>query len=261
MQKEREDFIKEFREAGFVVRESGFSNDFLERAKYALNDCVKLEAKGKNINNYKEYGLLLCNAYYGDKYPVFFDFFTNNHFFEPFDWILGKWNIAYLYSCACIPPNSKISTSKIHIDLPRFTPNYDCGLGAILCLDDYTDENGGTWILPGSHLTPVKPDEDFFYKNAVRFIAKAGTVCYFHQSLWHAAGQNKTDKWRRSLLIGMIRPWMKQRIDIPQFIKHIDKKNLPNDTLQKLGFFSIPPRNFDEYFADPSERSFRQPFV
>lgn len=257
----KEDFIKEFNENGFVIRDSGFSKDFIDRAGRALLESIEIEAKSRGTKNYREYGLLLCSAYFGDKYPVFLEFFENNYFFEPFDWILDKWNITFLYSCACIPPKSKISTSNIHIDLPRFIPDYNCGVGAIFCIDDYTEENGATWILPKSHLSAVKPDEEYFYNNAIRFTAKAGTVCYFHQSLWHAAGQNNSDKWRRSLNIGMIRPWMKQRIDIPEFLKHLDTSNIPHNTLQKLGFHSIPPKGYDDYFAEINKRSFSQPYV
>ena len=260
MNSEKEKFLKEFNENGFVIRDSGFSEEYIKNAGDALLDCIELEAKGRDKNTYKEYGLLLCSAYYGDKYPVFLEYFENEQLFEPFDWILGKWNITYIYSSACIPPNSKISTSQIHIDFIRYMPTYNCGVGALVCLDDYTEENGATWLLPKSHLLPEKPSEDYFYKHAIRLIGKAGTVCYFHQNLWHTAGQNYSDKWRRSLNIGMIRPWLKQRIDIPKFLSHIDTSKLPNNTLQKLGFFSVPPGNFDEYFIK-EKRTFIQPFV
>ena len=46
-------------------------------------------------------------------------------------------------------------------------------MGATILLDDFTSENGATWFLPSSHEMPTPPDEDFFYKNAKRVIAKA----------------------------------------------------------------------------------------
>ena len=259
-EQEKNHFLKEFNEIGYVFRDSGFSKETIAELRKAVMECVQLEAEGKQSDVYKEYGLLLCSAYYGDKYPVFFEVFENETLFNPIDWILDKWNITYLYSCASIAPKSKIITSSIHSDMIRYIPDCNVGVGVVICLDDYTEDNGATWILPKSHLNPQKPDEEYFYKNAIRFIAKAGTVCYFHQNLWHAAGQNNSDAWRSSLLLGMCRPWLKQRIDIPKFLSHIDTSKLSDNTLQKLGFFSVPPGNFEEYFVK-EKRTYTQPFV
>jgi hypothetical protein len=260
----REDFVKKFNEDGFVIVPDVFNKEFCGRAKFALLDAIEKEKLNVPNKDYREYGLLLCSAIYGNEHPVFFEFFENKTFLQPFEWVLDKWFIVYIYSSACLSPNGgKLFTSDIHVDLPRLIEDYHTGVGAILCTDDFTSENGATWVLPGSHTQYEKPDKDYFYKNAIRLEAKAGTVFYFNPRLWHAAGQNHTDEWRTSLNVGMSRPWMKQRIDIPRFLASmgVNISSLPEQTLQLLGYYSQPPASMNDYFGERSERSYKQPFI
>ncbi len=56
----------------------------------------------------------------------------------------------------------------------------------------------------------------------------------------------------------MCRPYMKQRIDIPRAMAHMDLSSLSEQALQKLGFRSQPPASLDEYYLPLEQRSFRQ---
>ena len=104
------------------------------------------------------------------------------------------------------------------------------------------------------------PEEDYFYKNAKRFIAKAGSVWFFNARIWHAGGDNTTDQWRHGLTLNMCRPYMKQRIDIPRAMESMDLKNVSEKTLQKLGFLAQTPANYDEYYVEPEKRKYRQKY-
>ena len=132
-------------------------------------------------------------------------------------------------------------------------------MGATILLDDFTEENGATWFLPYSQNTLEKPNEEEFYKNGKRVVAKAGSVWFFNARIWHAGGNNLTDKWRHALTINMCRPYMKQRIDIPRAMAHMDLSNVSQQALQKLGFLAQVPANYDEYYVAPEKRKFKQP--
>ena len=56
----------------------------------------------------------------------------------------------------------------------------------------------------------------------------------------------------------MVRPWMKQRIDIPRSMSHIDTSNYSEKALQKLGFHAQVPANYDEYYVPFEQRKFKQ---
>jgi ectoine hydroxylase-related dioxygenase (phytanoyl-CoA dioxygenase family) len=125
-------------------------------------------------------------------------------------------------------------------------------------LNDLTGENGATWFLPGSHVTPEPPAKEHFYSHGKRVIAPAGSIFYFNTRLWHAGAPNQTGCWRHTLAINMCRPYMKQRLDIPRAMAHMDLSGVPRRTLQKLGFLSQVPASYDEYYAPKELRKFQQ---
>jgi ectoine hydroxylase-related dioxygenase (phytanoyl-CoA dioxygenase family) len=51
---------------------------------------------------------------------------------------------------------------------------------------------------------------------------------------------------------------MKQRIDIPRAMSHIDLSWASEQAKQKLGFLAQVPANYDEYYAPPELRKFKQ---
>ena len=57
----------------------------------------------------------------------------------------------------------------------------------------------------------------------------------------------------------MCRPCMKQRLDIPRAMAHLDLSGVPERALQKLGFHAQVPACYDEYYVPPAERKFKQP--
>jgi ectoine hydroxylase-related dioxygenase (phytanoyl-CoA dioxygenase family) len=124
-------------------------------------------------------------------------------------------------------------------------------MGATILLDDFTEENGATWFLPGSHTRVDAPAEDEFYRDARRVSAPAGSAFYFNARLWHAGGRNETDEWRHALTLNICRPYMKQRIDIPRAMAHLDVSGIPEKALQKLGFLSQVPIAFREAMTSP----------
>lgn len=121
----------------------------------------------------------------------------------------------------------------------------------MILLDDFTEANGATWFLTGSHLMPDPPAEEDFYARAQRLLAPAGSVCYFTPRIYHAGGHNHTDRWRHTLITIMQRPWMKQRLDIPRLLATVpgfDPQTLTDNQRQKLGYTTQVPASYDEFY-------------
>ena len=70
--------------------------------------------------------------------------------------------------------------------------------------------------------------------------------------------QNLTNQWRHALTINVVRPWMKQRIDIPRAMSGMDLTHLSEKSKQKLGFYAQVPANYDEYYVPFEERKYKQ---
>lgn len=248
-------FLDAFRARGSAIVEGVLPADFIARAKQDLDRATKLEAEYHKTTDYKDYGMvLLCSLYGG----AFLELFELEDFLRPFELILGDGCVVYAYTSSSMPPNSSNYSQRIHVDCPRIVPGYVTNLGATILLDDFTAENGATWYLPGSHELAEPPAREEFFSRAERVIAPAGSVWYFNARTWHAGGVNRTDRWRQALTVNMARPWMKQRIDIPRAMAHLDLSGVSERALQKLGFLSQVPASYDEYYAPPELRKYRQ---
>ena len=90
---------------------------------------------------------------------------------------------------------TKIAAGK---PLPSDQPiNPPCVVNAFWMVSDFTEENGATRVVPGSHLSGQQPDHDVPHSvDTVALTGKAGTVAIWEGRTWHAAGQNNTNASR-----------------------------------------------------------------
>ena len=82
------------------------------------------------------------------------------------------------------------------------TNGRDSRVQIMLAISDFTEDNGGTLVIPGSHLwdDEHKPERSC----AVSTVMKAGSAAIFVGSTFHAGGQNRTTSEKRTgLSIGL----------------------------------------------------------
>ena len=241
---------------GCLVVRDVLAPAFVERAKRELMSAIESDSRTYGARAQRDYAMVMLCALYGGS---FLDLFDNERLMDPFNAVLGDECIVYAYTSSSMPPNGRNYSVRVHTDSPRIIPGYVTNVGATILLDDFTEQNGATWYLPRSQWQADAPPEETFYKTATRLIAPAGSVLFFNARIWHAGGENHTDRWRHALTINMCRPYMKQRIDIPRAMQGMDLGGVSDRVKQKLGFFSQPPASLDEYYLPPEQRSFRQP--
>jgi ectoine hydroxylase-related dioxygenase (phytanoyl-CoA dioxygenase family) len=146
---------------------------------------------------------------------------------------------------------------NIHRDVRSFMGRDKTMIQMMVLLDDFTLENGATYMLSGSHQIAIKPDEDYFYENADRAIAKKGSIILFDSNLWHAAGKNTTDGNRRVLTISYTKPQFKQQFDYPRFLGYEFGESLSEGLRQILGYKSRVPATLDEYYQPLNKRMYQ----
>ena len=103
-------------------------------------------------------------------------------------------------------------TNASHIPAPY--PDALLHLSTIWMLTDFTPENGGTLLVPGSHrfgtnptagsLTGVDPDAP--YPTETHAVGTAGSVLAYDSRLWHAVPPNRSDEDRVALVV-RYGPW------------------------------------------------------
>jgi ectoine hydroxylase-related dioxygenase (phytanoyl-CoA dioxygenase family) len=146
---------------------------------------------------------------------------------------------------------------NIHRDIRSFTGDFKLMILMMVVLDDFTEENGATYLLSGSHKDEQKPDEQYFYQNSERALAKKGSLIVFDANLWHAAGKNFTNFQRRALTMAFTRPFFKQQMDYPRLLGYDFRENLTEDLRQVIGYNSRLPENLDEYYQPIQKRMYQ----
>ena len=147
--------------------------------------------------------------------------------------------------------------ANIHRDIRFFTGDFPLMLNLLIMLDDFTLDNGATYLLEGSHRVEAKPDTDHFYAHAARAIGKRGDILFFNSNLWHAAGLNTTQHKRRAFTITFTKPFMKQQLDYSRTLGYENVTAMPEDVQQIVGYFARTPTNLQEWYQKPENRFYR----
>jgi ectoine hydroxylase-related dioxygenase (phytanoyl-CoA dioxygenase family) len=113
------------------------------------------------------------------------------------------------------------TAQPIHADdqlIPITKPHVPVVCNTMWALTDFTEENGATRIIPGTHLAPNDPDYFGTYDSIPAEMA-AGSVLVWHGSLWHGGGANRSDARRVGVAMnycaGYIRQQENQQLGIP----------------------------------------------
>lgn len=131
---------------------------------------------------------------------------------------LGE-NIVLLQQNAILnQPSGEQYQSRWHRDLPyqHFVASRRLAVNALLCIDDFTTETGGTVVLPGSHRFEGFPSAGLVAKEERVAEAPAGSVIMMDAMLYHRAGANVSKGARRGINHVIGRPFLVQQIDIPR---------------------------------------------
>jgi ectoine hydroxylase-related dioxygenase (phytanoyl-CoA dioxygenase family) len=103
------------------------------------------------------------------------------------------------------------------IPIPKPHPPTVCN--TMWALSDFTEANGATRLVPGSHLADSSPNYGQRYDSIPAEMPK-GSVLVWHGSLWHGGGANTTEDRRVGIAMnycaGYIRQQENQQLGIPR---------------------------------------------
>lgn len=139
----------------------------------------------------------------------FFDKYTilprvlalNDYFLDP------GFNISSFHTIV-IKPGEK--PQPLHFDdqfchIPR--PRVPLGTAIIVAFDDFTEKNGATRVVPGSHLWGGERVPTF--EESIPAGCPEGSVIFFVSTMWHGGGPNETEQGRQSLTVQYCQPYVR----------------------------------------------------
>lgn len=114
-------------------------------------------------------------------------------------------------SCTGIEIWPDETPQRLHRDdgiYPIRMPGIEWQISVNWALDDFTLENGGTHVIPGSHnwKEPRLPLES----DTVQAVMPKGSVLVYLGSVWHGGGANRTNKARMGLVNTYSLGWLRQ---------------------------------------------------
>ncbi len=114
------------------------------------------------------------------------------------------------------------AAQPIHADdqlIPLAKPHVPTVCNTMWALTDFTEANGATRVIPGSHLLDHSPDYGRHYESVAAEMPKGG-VLVWHGSLWHGGGANTTGERRVGIAMnycaGFIRQQENQQLGLPR---------------------------------------------
>ena len=121
--------------------------------------------------------------------------------------------------------------------LPR--PHGEVVLNTMWALDDFTEANGATRLVPGSHRWTVeRPSSD---TPTVAAEMAAGSVLFYVGSLWHGGGANRTAQARLGVVLEYVASWLRPQENHYLAVPADVVRGLPEQLQELLGYNIRPP--------------------
>lgn len=244
---ELDEVAEQVRRIGYAVLNSGHTMNELTQLSKTFNqtwtDYVQKYGEAR-LRSANEFHTVRAPLTHGD--PAFVRLATNQNLLSVLSkLIIGKF-ILNQQNGVINPPGETYNQGAWHRDLPyqHYVSNTPLAVNALFCVDDFTPENGSTFVLPASHRAVNFPSASYIQRNALQVEAKAGQYILLDCMLFHAGGFNRSNVNRRAVNHVYTIPYFKQQIKLSELLKNVD---LRPDQMDLFGFNYQEPISIDQY--------------
>lgn len=251
---ELDEVAEQVRRLGYAILDSGYtkiqiqeiSNEF-DRVRTAYVQ----EWGEERLKGLKEFHTIRALLTHGGS--IFLRLATNPNLLAVLEMlIVGKF-VLNQQNGVINPPEETYNQGAWHRDLPyqHYVSSSPLAVNALFCVDDFTIENGSTFVLPASHKAIAFPSQKYLQKNAVQVKAKAGQFIIMDCMVFHSGGGNKTALERRAINHAYMIPYFKQQIDLTKIVS-VDA--LTNAEREMLGFNYQMPVSVGDYLTSREKK-------
>jgi ectoine hydroxylase-related dioxygenase (phytanoyl-CoA dioxygenase family) len=118
--------------------------------------------------------------------------------------------VSSLSSIAILPGEAP---QPVHADdqlIPLPKPHVPIVCNTMWAITDFTEENGATCLVPGSHMAASSPELGASHATVPAVMPK-GSVLVYHGSLWHGGGANRSSERRVGVAMNYCAGWIRQQ--------------------------------------------------
>jgi len=251
----------ELKNQGFVILKNQIDEGFLNTLSDAIDKAFIKHKKYQEDNNsdIKTNGVALHALLSDNVFIYLLDDLINSGFIKDLqDNYFNSKCILNSLSALDNIPNQPNFSSVFHRDLRFYSGDFPIMLNCLVMVDDFTVENGGTFLIPQSHLEERKPSNKEFFFRAVQATGKRGDILIFNANLWHASAPNHTQDHRRAIPITLSKSFMKQLLDYPRAIGYDKMTEFNSELQQLLGYYSRVPASLEEWYQPEDKRFYKK---
>jgi ectoine hydroxylase-related dioxygenase (phytanoyl-CoA dioxygenase family) len=247
---------EEFKTQGYTILENVLNAEQINYGRTSLDNIYQqqeLKFGRENLTAINELDVARC--------PLVYDEFflkamvLNNPVTSFIRYHLGDYFVLHLQNGIINRPDVPHHQSSWHRDLPyqNYIISKPIAIAVLFCLDPFSAETGGTYVLPFSHQLEEIPSVDYLQKFQVQINANAGDAIIFNAMLFHRAGYNSSKFTRRGVNNVFTVPIIKQQIDLPRFL---NGQYADDSALRRiLGYENQSPTSVEEYRSNRLSRN------
>jgi ectoine hydroxylase-related dioxygenase (phytanoyl-CoA dioxygenase family) len=221
--------VRQVAEQGYTVLEGVLEASFVDALVEdldRLHDELAVKPAGNGFEGFQTLRVynLLVHGELWQQVPV------QEHVLPVVEGVLDPGCLVSSLSSITILPGE--AAQPIHADdqlIPIPKPHPPTVCNTMWALTDFTDANGATRLVPGSHLADDNPVYGGDYDTVAAEMPK-GSVLVWHGSLWHGGGANRTDGRRVGVAMnycaGYIRQQENQQLGVPPSLVRTFPKRL-----------------------------------
>ncbi len=131
-------------------------------------------------------------------------------------------------------PAQAVHRDQWAFDFFPFPQGYEVQCNTIWAMTDFTEENGATRVIPGSH----RHADRLEYKESDTEPAEMeqGSVVFYTGALYHGGGGNRSEATRVGINLTYARSWLRQEENQYLSVPHEIARELPDDILRMIGY-------------------------
>lgn len=134
-------------------------------------------------------------------------------------------------------------SQPLHMDdsfYPWPRPRPPIGAATVFAVDDFTEDNGATVAIPGSHLWGEGRVPEASDKRA-KAVMPAGSCILFLGNLWHGGGENASAADRLAITAQYCEPWARTQENFFLSVPHETVASVSENIRRLLGYSIHPP--------------------
>jgi ectoine hydroxylase-related dioxygenase (phytanoyl-CoA dioxygenase family) len=131
-------------------------------------------------------------------------------------------------------PAQAVHRDQWAFDFFPFPQGYEVQCNTIWAMTDFSEENGATRVIPGSH----RHADRLEYKESDTEPAEMeqGSVVFYTGALYHGGGGNRSSATRIGVNLTYARSWLRQEENQYLSVPHDVARELPDDILRLIGY-------------------------